>query len=94
MNKLPILTKEEVNQQMKNMQNEPNFKKPKINVTLFTAVNYDNFYSLAHRKNEPNRSQFHPLHILPAKYRYTRRSMGWSKRWKMPVIADILLVTN
>ena len=38
----------------KNMQNEPNSKTPKINVTAFTAVNYANFRHLQPRKNEPN----------------------------------------
>jgi len=48
------------NQSMKKMQNEPNLKITRINVNSFTAVNYDNLYSLENPKNEPNLRENEP----------------------------------
>ena len=42
------------------MQNEPNLKNTKINVTSLTAVNYDSFHSFAPQKNEPNTIPIYP----------------------------------
>ena len=38
----------------KKMQNEPNLKKPHINVNSLSKINYANFHPLEHQKNEPN----------------------------------------
>ena len=46
------------------MQNEPNLKNTKTNVTLFTAVNYGNFHSLEHRKNEPKTNPIQTNRLL------------------------------
>ena len=43
----------EVNQQMKNMQNEPNLQNVKINVTSFRIKDYKNIRPFSHRQNEP-----------------------------------------
>jgi hypothetical protein len=48
----------------KNMQNEPNLKNTKMNLTLFKRMDYSNFHPSAHRKNEPKtnpiQTQFAP----------------------------------
>ena len=54
MNKLPILTNEPVNQQMKNMQNEPNLQNAQINITTVPGKAYMENDAFSSRQNEPN----------------------------------------
>jgi len=43
------------------MQNEPNFKNTKINLTYFETMNYANFRHLQRPKNEPNLRKTNPI---------------------------------
>ena len=40
------------------MQNKPNFKKPKMNLTSYMTTNYEDFSLGGRRKNEPKQTQF------------------------------------
>jgi len=51
-----------VNQQMKNMRNEPNFKNTKINLNPVKRMNYEKNQPFTHSQNEPN--------LRPIRYRY------------------------
>jgi hypothetical protein len=47
--------------EQQNMQNEPNFKKAKIDVNFANKKNYENKRLAGQPKNEPNRTQFRPF---------------------------------
>ena len=46
-----------INQFEQKIQNEPNFKNTKINVSSFIRKDYENKWPCGHRKNEPNLCQ-------------------------------------
>jgi len=60
------------NQFMKNMQNEPNFQNPRINVTPFEAKHYENNQPFTRRQNEPNLWKTNPILV--------RHSLLWRRR--------------
>jgi len=51
-------TKEYVRNYQGIMQNKPNFRKAKMNVSNVITRNYTNFIPLAGYKNKPNQTQF------------------------------------
>jgi hypothetical protein len=42
------------------MQNKPNFRKPKMNLSLHSTKDYENEPRLQKPKNKPNQTQFYP----------------------------------
>jgi len=46
------------------MQNKPNFQKPKMNLTAYSKISYDNKRNWTLSQNKPNQSQFRTAHIL------------------------------
>jgi hypothetical protein len=43
------------------MQNKPNFRKPKMNITSILTKTYKNIFPLCLRQNKPNQSQFQSI---------------------------------
>ena len=52
-----------VNQQTQNMQNEPNFKNPQINLTPAKTKDYENKLTIGHRQNEPKTNPLLPSNL-------------------------------
>ena len=74
------------------MQNEPNFKNTKINLTSLSKMVYSNFHPLQPQKNEPNLS--HDLSIvacLPSVALMAKEGTFFEGLWPKKSIAECLL---